>query len=261
MFGDNLSFISDTTIVATKTQGVAMKEKFLANIKIALPAAVITVVVLIGISIHSEINLTDNLDFNFLLTLPYFLVFGLALAGINVFLVLLIGIILFIIFGVCFDAISYATAFEAMGNGTSSMFETMIVPILVASISALVKEHGGFEAILEYIRKHFNSKKGGMLGIALLTSFMDVATANNTVAIFAAAPIAKDISKEYGVTGRITASLMDTCSCIVQGIIPYGAQLLVAASIMGISSISIMPYLFYQFILTLFVAIVIIRAR
>jgi Na+/H+ antiporter NhaC len=261
MFGDNLSFISDTTIVATKTQGVAMKEKFLANIKIALPAAVITVVVLIGISIHSEINLTDNLDFNFLLTLPYFLVFGLALAGINVFLVLLIGIILFIIFGVCFDAVSYATAFEAMGNGTSSMFETMIVSILVASISALVKQHGGFEAILEYIRKHFNSKKGGMLGIALLTSFMDVATANNTVAIFAAAPIAKDISKEYGVTGRITASLMDTCSCIVQGIIPYGAQLLVAASIMGISSISIMPYLFYQFILTLFVAIVIIRAR
>lgn len=261
MFGDNLSFISDTTIVATKTQGVAMKEKFLANIKIALPAAVITVVVLIGISIHSEINLTDNLDFNFLLTLPYFLVFWLALAGINVFLVLLIGIILFIIFGVCFDAVSYATAFEAMGNGTSSMFETIIVSILVASISALVKEHGGFEAILEYIRKHFNSKKGGMLGIALLTSFMDVATANNTVAIFAAAPIAKDISKEYGVTGRITASLMDTCSCIVQGIIPYGAQLLVAASIMGISSISIMPYLFYQFILTLFVAIVIIRAR
>ncbi len=261
MFGDNLSFISDTTIAATKTQGVQMKEKFLANIKLALPAAALTVVVLTFISLSTGTETVGEYDFKFLLALPYFIVFILALAGINVFVVLIIGIILFLAFGFGLDTISYASAFEAMGKGTSSMFETMIVTILVASISALIKANGGFEVILGYIRNHFNDKRGGMFGIAVLTSFMDIATANNTVAIVAAGPIARDISREFGVSGRITASLLDTCSCILQGIIPYGAQLLVAASIMGISSITIVPWLFYQFILAIFVAIVIIRAR
>ena len=141
------------------------------------------------------------------------------------------------------------------------MFETMIVTILVASVSSLIKEHGGFEAILQYIRNHFNDKRGGMFGIAILTSFMDVATANNTVAIVISAPIARDISREFGVSKKVTASLLDTCSCIMQGIIPYGAQLLVAASIMGISSISIVPWLFYPFVLAFFVGLAIIRAK
>ena len=261
MFGDNLSFISDTTIAATKTQGVAMKDKFLTNIKIALPAAAVTVAILIGLSMGHEPLPSDGHDFNFLLALPYFLVFVLALLGMNVFVVLLIGTVLFLIFGLLFGSVSYALAFEAMGRGTSSMFETMIVTILVASIAALIRVHGGFASILAFIRRHFNSRRGGMAGIAMVTSFMDISTANNTVAIVAAAPVARDISREFGVSPRITASLLDTCSCIMQGIIPYGAQLLVAAGIMGISSISIVPWLFYQFVLALFVGIVILRAR
>ena len=136
-----------------------------------------------------------------------------------------------------------------MGGGTSGMFETIIVTILVASIAALMREHGGFEAILDFIRNHFNSKKGGMFGIGLLTALMDIATANNTVAIVIAAPIAKNISEEYHVEPRKVASLLDTCSCIMQGMIPYGAQLLIASGIAGISSVSIIPYLYYPYLL------------
>jgi len=261
MFGDNLSFISDTTIASTKTLGVEMKDKFITNIKMALPAAIVTVIILTAVSLRSDTSFSENYEFNFWLALPYFLVFVLALMGINVFLVLLIGIVMFLVFGLFFESITYASAFESMGTGTSSMFETMIVTILVASISSLIKEHGGFEAILQYIRNHFNDKRGGMFGIAILTSFMDVATANNTVAIVISAPIARDISREFGVSKKVTASLLDTCSCIMQGIIPYGAQLLVAASIMGISSISIVPWLFYPFVLAFFVGLAIIRAK
>ena len=261
MFGDNLSFISDTTIAATKTQGVEMKDKFLTNIRIALPAAILTLVLLFALSLGGEAASVGQYEFNFLLALPYFAVFVLALMGINVFLVLLIGVLLFLVMGMSFGGVSYSDAFMAMGSGTENMYETMIVTILVASISALVKEHGGFEAILEFIRGHFNDKRGGMLGIALLTAFMDVATANNTVAIVVAAPIARDISKEYKISGKTTASLLDTCSCILQGVIPYGAQLLVAAGIMGIGSFSIIPWLFYPFILAIFVAIMILRGQ
>ena len=135
------------------------------------------------------------------------------------------------------------------------MFETMIVTVLVASIAALMQEYGGFEAILQWIRKHFNGPRGGMFGIALLTGLMDIATANNTVAIVVAAPIAKNISEEYGVDPRVTASLLDTCSCIFQGIIPYGAQLLIAAGLSGISSVEIIPNLFYPFFLLISVVL------
>ena len=138
-----------------------------------------------------------------------------------------------------------------MGTGVSGMFETMIVTVLVASMSGLIKENGGFEAILQFIRRNFKGSKGGQLGIALLTSAMDIATANNTVAIVAAGPIAKNVSEEFGVTPQRTASVMDIFSCVWQGIIPYGAQLLIAAGIAGISTISIIPYLFYQFALLL----------
>lgn len=261
MFGDNLSVISDTTIAATKTQGVEMKDKFLANIKIALPAAILTLILLIALSFNGEAASVGHYEFNLLLALPYFVVLGLALMGVNVFVVLLLGVLLFLAAGAFAGTLNYADAFAAMGDGTSGMFETMIVTILVASISALMKAHGGFEAILEFIRGHFNGKRGGMLGIALLTAFMDVATANNTVAIVIAAPIARDISEEFGVPGRTTASLLDTCSCIMQGIIPYGAQLLIAAGLTGLNSFAIVPWLFYPFLLTVFVAIAIIREK
>ena len=249
MFGDNLSVISDTTIAATRTQGVEMKDKFRVNFLIALPAALITAVILVIYALRNPAAELAHYDFNIWLAIPYFIVLILALLGLNVFLVLGIGILLFFLIGGAAGTITFSTAFSAMGSGTSGMFETMIVTILVASISSLMKAHGGFAAILAFIRKHAKSKKGGMLGISLLTALMDVATANNTVAIVIAAPIAKEISDEYRIDPKKTASLLDTVSCIMQGIIPYGAQLLIAASLAGISSISIIPFLYYPFLL------------
>ena len=201
-----------------------------------------------------------NFPFNIWQALPYFIVLGMSVLGINVFLVLIVGIALFILVGIFTGSLSYATALASMGSGISGMFETMIVTILVASIAALMKENGGFEAILSFIRKNANSKRGGMYGIAFLTAFMDIATANNTVAIVIAAPIARDITKEYGVDPRQTASLLDTCSCIAQGIIPYGAQLLVAANIAKLTSVSLIPFLIYPFVLTVFHTEIPIRA-
>ena len=261
MFGDNLSVISDTTIAATRTQGVEMKDKFKVNFKIALPAALITLVTLIVYSTQNPAAKLDNYDFNIWLAIPYFIVLILALVGLNVFLVLGLGILLFFLIGGAAGTISFSTGFLAMGEGTSGMFETMIVTILVASISALMKEYGGFEAVLAFIRRRAKGKKGGMFGICALTGLMDISTANNTVAIVIAAPIAKEISKEFNVEPKKVASLLDTSSCIFQGLIPYGAQILVAAGIAGISSLQIMPFLFYQFLLTICLVISILLER
>ncbi|MBO4365127.1 MAG: Na+/H+ antiporter NhaC family protein [Eggerthellaceae bacterium] len=260
MFGDNLSFISDTTIAATKTQGVAMKEKFYENIRFALPTAIITLVLLIVMTANSQPTSVGSYEFNLLLAIPYFVVLVLAMAGMNVFLVLGIGIVLFVIAGGFTGSLDYITAFGAMGNGASGMFETIIVTILVAAIGSLMREHGGFEAILAFVRKRFRGVRGGMAGIGLLTLLLDIAAANNTVAIVMAGPVAKQISQEYDVTPRQTASLMDTCSCIGQGIIPYGAQLLIAAGLAGISSVAIIPFLYYQFLLAAAVVVYIVTA-
>ncbi|HAG69633.1 MAG TPA: sodium:proton antiporter [Lachnospiraceae bacterium] len=261
MFGDNLSFISDTTIAATKTQGVEMKDKFRTNIKVALPSAIITFIILIIYALMKNGADVGDFQFSIIQALPYFVVLILSIIGINVFIVLITGIILFVGAGILTGSLTYATSLNSMGRGMSGMFETMIVTILVASIASLMKENGGFEAILSLIRQKANGKRGGMLGIALLTAFMDVATANNTVAIVIAAPIAKDISDEYKVPPKMTASLLDTCSCIMQGIIPYGAQLLVAANIAQITSVSIIPYLIYPYVLIVFIAAMIIREK
>ena len=261
MFGDNLSFISDTTIAATKTQGVEMKDKFRTNIRVAIPAALITFVILVVYAFVSSGAAIGTFEFNIFQAFPYFIVLGLSIAGFNVFMVLMVGILLFVLVGIVTGSLTYATALSSMGAGINGMFETMIVTILVASIASLMKENGGFEAILEFIRSKADSKRGGMYGIAFLTAFMDIATANNTVAIVIAAPIAKDITEEYGVDPRQTASLLDTCSCIAQGIIPYGAQLLVAANIAGLTSVSLIPFLIYPFILMIFVIISIQRAK
>lgn len=249
MFGDNLSFISDTTIAATRTQGTRMQDKFYANLKLALPAAVVTLMVLFVLALSGAPADLGQFDYSLLLALPYFLVLLMALTGRNVFLVLGTGITLFFVLGIATGTTSLSKAFSAMGTGTNGMFETMIVTILAASISAIMRDGGGFEALLAFIRKHFKGQRGGRLGIGLLTVLMDVATANNTVAIVVAGPIAKNISEEYGIEARDSASLLDTCSCIAQGIIPYGAQLLIASAIAGITSLSIIPYLLYPFFL------------
>lgn len=261
MFGDNLSFISDTTIAATKTQGVAMKDKFKTNIKVSLPAAIITFAILVIYSFMNKGETLGNFDFNIWQAIPYFLVLMLSIIGINVFLVLIIGILLFVLVGIITGSLVYATALSSIGTGISGMFETMIVTILVASITSLIRNNGGFEAILSFIRKRAKSRVGGMFGIFSLTAFMDIATANNTVAIVVAAPIAKEIGDEYGVEPKKVASLLDVSSCIMQGIIPYGAQLLVASSIAGIPSFNFIPYLIYPFVLCLFVIISIVFDR
>ena len=260
MFGDNLSFISDTTIAATKTQGVEMKDKFRVNFKIALPAAIITFVILMAMALNGNPAEIKNFDYNLFQALPYLLVLIASIVGINVFIVLGFGAIFSSIIGIATKSLTIATAFSAMGEGTKNMFETMIVTILVASMGALMKEYGGFQWILEIIRKSLKGHRGGM-GVGLLTSLLDVATANNTVAIVMSGPIAKDISKEFNIDPKKTASLMDIFSCICQGIIPYGAQLLIAASLAHITSIQIIPYLFYQFLLLACVLIYIIHDR
>ena len=249
MFGDNLSFISDTTIAATKTQGVAMQAKFKENFWIALPAAIATLILLVVICLSGEATPLEHFDFNFWQALPYFVVLIAALCGINVFIVLSGGVILSLITGVATHALTFDTALSSMGEGVSGMFETMTVAILVASLGALMKEFGGFEFILGLIRKGFKGAKGGQLGIGIIVSLMDIATANNTIAIVMAGPLAKDVSEEYGVRPERTASLLDLFSCVWQGIIPYGAQLLIASGLAGIGSISIVPFLFYPMFL------------
>ena len=249
MFGDNLSFISDTTIAATRTQGARMQDKFYANLKIALPAALATLALLFVMAFQSTGVDLGTFDYSLLLALPYFIVLIMALIGINVFCVLGTGIILFFAFGIAAGTTTLSTAFSAMGAGTNGMFETMIVTILAASISAIMRDGGGFEALLNFVRRYFKGTRGGRLGIGLMTILMDIATANNTVAIVVAGPIAKTISEEYGIEPRDSASLLDTFSCIAQGIIPYGAQLLIASALAGITSLSIIPCLFYPFFL------------
>lgn len=261
MFGDNLSFISDTTIAATRTQGVEMKDKFRVNFRIALPAAIITLVLLIVISFTGNTPTLGHFDYNIFQAIPYFVVLIAALCGINVFIVLGGGVILFLLVGIGTGSLTVATAFASMGTGTSGMFETMIVTILVASMSALMREYGGFAAILKFIKDHFRGKRGGELGIGMLTLLLDIACANNTVAIVVTGPIAKQIGEEYCVEPKKTASLIDIFSCIGQGIIPYGAQLLIAGSLAGITSVSIMPFLFYQFLLLACVIVSIIRDK
>ena len=261
MFGDNLSFISDTTIAATKTQGVEMKDKFRTNLRVALPAAAVSLAILLVYAFQSSGGQLGDFSFNIWQALPYFAVLIMSVLGINVFVVLMAGILFFALVGILTGSLTYVTALASMGKGIEGMFETMIVTVLVASIAALMKANGGFEAILTVIRKKAGTRRGGMFGIAFLTAFMDVATANNTVAIVIAAPIAKDISTEYGVEPKMTASLLDTCSCIMQGIIPYGAQLLVAANIAVISSVKLIPYLVYPFVLALFVVLAILLSQ
>ena len=179
MFGDNLSFISDTTIAATKTQGVEMKDKFRTNIRVALPAAVITFVILLIYAVVSRGAEIGTFDYNIWQALPYFIVLALSIMGINVFIVLMVGSVLFILVGMFTGSLTYATALSSMGSGISGMFETMIVTVLVASIAALMKENGGFAAILSLIRKSADSRRGGMFGIAFLTAHLLLHHAGN----------------------------------------------------------------------------------
>jgi len=256
MFGDNLSFISDTTIAACSTQGCEMRDKFRANFKIALPAAVAALAIIIVMSLQSNAGHIECPDYNLLLLIPYVLVLVGGIVGLNVFVVLLIGIISGVVITLLTGTTDAMTLLGSMGSGAAGMFETIMVTILVAAMCGLIREFGGFEALLAFIRRTFKGSVGGRLGIGLLVGAMDIATANNTVAIIMAAPIAKTVSEEYGISPKESASLLDTFSCIFQGIIPYGAQMLIAVSTavslgVSVTAFEIMPCLLYPYMLAI----------
>ena len=254
MFGDNLSMISDTTIAATRTQGCEMKDKFRMNLLIALPAALVTLALILVFSLRSEIGAVEIPEYHLLQTLPYLLVLIGGVAGINVFVVLLTGIFSGAVIMLATGATHPTELLGNMGSGASGMFETIMVTILVSAMCGLIREYGGFEALLGFIKRIFHGQRGGQLGIGLLVGAMDIATANNTVAIVMAGPIAKQMSEEYGISGKKSASLLDTFSCIFQGIIPYGAQMLLAISACAelgetLTAFKIIPCLFYPYLL------------
>lgn len=254
MFGDNLSFISDTTIAVCNGQSCNLSDKFRTNFKLALPAALLSLVVITISSMgHSSSELILK-DYSLLEIIPYILVLIGGIIGFNVFAILLVGIISGAIIMVSTGAVEITSLLSNMGAGAAGMFETSMVAILVAAMGALIKEYGGFDAMLYHLKNAFKSRSGGKIGIGLLVGAMDIATANNTVAIVMANPIARCISEEYSISNKETASLLDTWSCIFQGIIPYGAQMLIAlaaVSTLGysLSAFDIIPMLYYPFLL------------
>ena len=254
MFGDNLSLISDTTIAACNTQGCAMKDKFRENFHIAFPAALVSVVVILMISAGIEQHGVVRDSYSLIQIIPYILVLIGGIAGMNVFLILFVGIVTGAIIMTATGALTPLQLLSNMGNGASGMFETSMVAILVSALCGLMKEYGGFDALLYGIKKIFRGKKGGQFGMGLLVGVMDIATANNTVAIVMTGEIAREMAKEYDISPRKSASILDTFSCIFQGILPYGAQMLYAVSAavtMGcqISAFEIIPKLYYPFFL------------
>lgn len=254
MFGDNLSFISDTTIAACNGQGCNMKDKFRTNLAIVVPAAIVTLILITVLSMGAKIDEGISKSYDMIQIIPYVLVLISGIAGVNVFLTLIIGILSGSIIMLLTGAIDFPGLLSGMGTGASGMFETSMVAILVAALCALIRYNGGFEALLSGIRKVFKGRKGGQLGIGLLVGLMDIATANNTVAIVMANPIASEMAKDYGINKKKVASILDTFSCIFQGFLPYGAQILVAVSTVTtlgytISAFDIIKNLFYPMML------------
>lgn len=261
MFGDNLSVISDTTIAATRTQNVDMKDKFRANIKIVMPAAIITFIVLLVVGKPEGKVVLDDLSYKFILIIPYLFVLISALAGMNVFLVLTSGIILSGIIGIFTGGLTMMSFAQKIFDGFSGMFEIFLLSLLTGGLSYMVSSNGGIEWLVQKIRSFAKDVKSAEISIALLTLVTDAATANNTVAIIIDGPVAKEISRDFKVDPRRSASLLDTFSCVMQGIIPYGAQILIAAGLtkelgsQAVSPVQIIPFLWYQALLAVFAII------
>lgn len=258
MFGDNLSMISDTTIAAVKTQGCEMKDKFKENFLIVLPAAVITIIIFLIITRNGDYTVTGDLSYNILKVVPYIVVLVGALIGINVFVVLISGTILSIAVGLAAGSIAPNQIFLAIGGGEVNgmniggvvgMYDITVISILVACIVSLVKEYGGIQYVLSMVHSKIKGERGAELGIAGLSLLVDACTANNTIAIVMVGPIAKEISDEYHVSPKRSASLLDIFTSVGQGLIPYGAQLLSAATLTGLTPFDIMPYLYYPILM------------
>lgn len=254
MFGDNLSMISDTTIAATRTQGCAMKDKFRENFKIALPAAIVTAIIFFVSTMGTNYAPSEELTYNVVRIIPYLVVLIGALVGLNVFLLLVGGTVLSLAIGIAYGDFGLLDTFKIMGDGIMSMYDITVISILVAGVVSLVRQNGGIDWILYVIRRCIHGKKGAEIGIAALSSVVDCSTANNTVAIVIAGPIAKEIAEDYDISPKRTASLLDIFTSTFQGIIPYGAQLLYAAAAtematQKISSVQIVPYCYYPILL------------
>ena len=258
-FGDNLSFISDTTIAATKTQNCSMKDKFKVNFKIVMPAALIVcaLYVILGQSIVFS---PDTERIKWLLLIPYISVIGLALSGVNVISVLCIGIGLNAILGFSLKLFTWSGFLGTIGSGFSGMGDLIIVTLLAGGMLELIRVGGGLDYIVRKMTEHIKSKRGAEMSIAALVSLANLCTANNTIAIITVGGIANDISKRFGLDPRKVASILDTFSCLIQGIIPYGAQMLLASGLAKVSAMSISTYLYYPIVMgTCAVMAIIIR--
>lgn len=248
MFGDNLSFISDTTITAVRSQGAQMKDKFKVNFWIVLPAAIITSIIL-GFMTSGGTAQVEHLSYNWIKIIPYVLVIILALSGMNVFLVLALGIVLAGAVGLADGSYHTMSLIQKIGEGMEGMYEIAFLAILIAGMVEVIKFNGGIDFLLRLVTRRIKSQKGAEFGIAGLVGLTNLSTANNTIAILIAGPLAKNIADQYEIEPRKSASILDIFSCTVQGLLPYGAQFLVAASVAKISPVSILPYSFYPILI------------
>lgn len=247
-FGDNLSFISDTTIAATRTQGCVMRDKFRVNLLIALPAALIVFIyyIVCGSGIESAYEVQEIAWGK---VVPYLIVLATAIAGVNVTLVLLLGIVSTGIVGMCYGSFDVFGWFGSMGEGIIGMGELIIITLMAGGLLELIRFNGGVDYILNVLTRHIRGKRGAELSIAALVSLANVCTANNTIAIITVGPLASNIAEQYRIDKRKSASILDIFSCVVQGVIPYGAQMLIAAGLTGLSPLSIIGYLYYPMLL------------
>ena len=250
-FGDNLSFISDTTIAATRTQECSMSDKFKVNLRIVGPAAFVVTLLYIflgrNVSVVPEAGAVD-----LVLLIPYILVIILAITGVDVSAVLAIGIAVNAVIGFAQGSLDWSGWLEGIGSGISGMGDLIIVTMLAGGMLEVIRENGGLDFIVRGLTRHIRGKRGAELSIAGLVSLANLCTANNTIAIITTGEIARDITRRFGLDPRKSASILDTFSCLIQGLIPYGAQLLMAAGLAGISSISIIGYLYYPFVMGVF---------
>lgn len=256
-FGDNLSFISDTTIAATRTQGCQMRDKFKMNMLIALPAAIVVFVYYIFYGSDVEI-LAPESNIEWGKVIPYIIVLVTAVAGVNVMLVLLIGLISTGVIGMAYGAFDFFGWFGAMGEGITGMGELIIITLMAGGMLELIRFNGGVDYILHKLTKKVSGKRGAEFSIAALVSLANVCTANNTIAIITVGPLASEIADEYRIDKRRSASILDIFSCVVQGIIPYGAQMLIAAELARVSPLNIIGYLYYPMVLCIFAILSII---
>ena len=248
--GDNLSFISDTTIAATRTQGCSMSDKFKVNVRIAAPAAVLVTLVYIFMGQNvAPIETPSSIAWYKLI--PYISVIGLAMSGINVVAVLSIGIVINALIGFADGSLSWLTWLGSIGSGIAGMGDLIIVTMLSGGMLEVIRENGGIDYLVQLLTRRINGKRGAEFSIAALVSMANVCTANNTIAILTTGRIAKDITSRFGLDPRKSASLLDTFSCMIQGVLPYGAQMLMASGLAGVSSISIIRWLFYPYALGL----------